>query len=366
MGLFSGLRGEFIDIIEWIDESNNTIVYRFERYDNEIKNNAKLVVRESQMAVFIDQGKFADVFLPGTHTLITENLPILSTLKGWKHGFDSPFKSEVYFISTKRFTDLGWGTPEPVIIRDPELGPIRVRAFGNYSFKVKDATLFIKEIAGTDGSFMVDEVENQLRNYIVTGFTDAMAESKIPVIDFSSKYDEISAFGNEKLKPKFENYGLALMDLMIESISFPEEIQAMFDKRSSMNLMGNLNDYSKFQAAQAMEAAAKNPGGGAAEGIGMGMGMGMAQNMIQNMNQPQNQQQQTGPPPIPTVEKFFYAEDGQQKGPFSLPEIKILIDNKTFDKSTLVWKEGMAAWTIAEKVSSIAALFGATPPPLPS
>jgi len=367
MGLFSGLRSELIDIIEWLDESSNTIVHRFERHDNEIKNNAKLVVRESQNAVFIDQGNYADIFWAGTHTLSTENLPLLSTLKGWKHGFDSPFKSEVYFVSTKRFNDLGWGTPEPVIIRDPELGPIRVRAFGNYSFKVIDPHLFMTEISGTKGDYKVEEVEDQLRNFIVTGFTDAIAESKIPVIDFSSKYDEISAYSNEKLRPKFGTLGLELIDLMIESISLPEEIQEMFDKKTSMNMMGNLNDYTKFQTAQAIEAAAKNPGGGASEGIGMGMGMGMAQSMMQNMNQQQNQPQNQpqGPPPIPAADKYFYAADGQQKGPLSIAEIKGLIEGNTFNKETLVWKDGMAAWTKAEEVPAISSLFGSAPPPLP-
>jgi membrane protease subunit (stomatin/prohibitin family) len=364
MGLFKSLKGEFIDIIEWLDDTNDTIAFRFDRHDNEIKNNAKLVVRESQTAVFIDQGKIADVFTPGTYTLSTENLPVLSTLKGWKHGFDSPFKSEVYFLNTKRFTDLGWGTPNPVIIRDPELGPIRIRAFGNYSIRITDPSLFIKEISGTDSSFTIEEIEDQLRTFIVTGFSDAVAESKIPVIDLSTKYEEIGDFCNQKLLPKFSNYGLEIIDLLVENISLPDELEEMLDKRSGMNMMGNLNDYTKFQAAQAMEDAANNPSGGASEGIGMGMGFGMAQSMMQNMNQ-QNTPSGSTPPPIPQQSSYFYVENGTQKGPAPLQEINNLIKSNTINQDTLVWKEGMTEWQAAGSVNELSGLFGSIPPPIP-
>lgn len=365
MGLFDGFRGELVDIIEWLDDSNGTIGYRFERHGNEIKNNAKLVVRESQTAIFVDQGKFADVFIPGTYTLSTENLPILSTLKGWKYGFDSPFKSEVYFLNTKRFTDLGWGTPNPIIIRDPELGPIRVRAFGNYSIRITDPKLFLQEISGTDGNFTIEEIQDQLRNFIITGFSDAIAESKIPVIDFSSKYDEISEFCNQKLNPKFASYGLALIDLMVENISLPDELEKLFDKRSGMNMLGsNLNNYTQFQAAQAMEDAAKNPSGGASDGIGMGMGLGMAQSMMQNMNQQNNQTNPT-PPPFPKQSMYFYVESGVQKGPISKPEVETMVKSGKLNRDTLVWKEGMTEWLPAGTVQELSDSFGSMPPPLP-
>ncbi|SDC95417.1 SPFH domain-containing protein [Williamwhitmania taraxaci] len=367
MGLFNSLRGELIDIIEWLDDTNKTIVHRFERHDNEIKNNAKLIVRESQTAVFVDQGKFADVFLPGTYTLSTENLPILSTLKGWKYGFDSPFKSEVYFLNTKRFTDMGWGTPNPIIIRDPELGAIRVKAFGNYSFKVKDPKLFLGEISGTDGVFTIEKIEDQFRNFIVTEFSDFIAESKIPVIDFSSKYNEISAFCNAKIKPKFECYGIELIDLLVENISLPEELEAMLDKRSSMNIIGDLNSYTKFQTANAIEDAANNPSGGASEGMGMGMGFAMAQGMVQNVNQQANQENQNRqtPPPLSKQSNYYYAQSETQKGPVSLQDIENLINSGTVNKDTLVWKEGMADWMTAVKIQEIAGLFGSIPPLIP-
>jgi len=367
MGIFKSFKGELIDIVEWLDESNDTIVFRFKRHDNEIKNSARLVVRESQIAVFVDQGKFADVFLPGTYTLTTENIPILSTLKGWKHGFDSPFKSEVYFINSKRFTDLGWGTPNPIIIRDPELGPIRIRAFGNYSIRVTDGPLFIKEISGTDGDFTISEIEDQLRNFIVTGFSDAIAESKIPVIDFASKYDEIGDFCNQKLLSKFNNYGLELIDLLVENISLPEGLEEMLDKRSSMNIVGDLNDYSKFQSAEAMEEAAKNPSGGASEGIGMGMGFGMAQNMMQNMTQQNTSEsnKKQVPPAIPKQNLYYYVENGAQKGPVSVSDIENLIKSNLLIKDTLVWMDGMEEWTNADNVPEISKLFGSLPPPIP-
>ena len=182
MGLFNKLKNEFIDIIDWLDPSNNTIVYRFPRYQNEIKMGAKLTVRESQVAVFINEGQIADIYQPGMYTLTTENMPILATLKGWKYGFNSPFKAEVYFVNTKKFLDNKWGTPNPVMVRDPEFGPVRLRAFGVYEYRVEDAGKFIKDIVGTDGDFTVEKINNQLRNIIITRFSDAVAESKIPSI----------------------------------------------------------------------------------------------------------------------------------------------------------------------------------------
>ncbi|MFH2095759.1 MAG: SPFH domain-containing protein, partial [Bacteroidota bacterium] len=210
MGLLNKLKGEFLDIVEWLDPTNNTIVHRFERYHNEIKMGAKLTVRESQVAAFINEGQLADVFPPGMYSLSTSNMPILSTLKGWKYGFNSPFKAEVYFVNTKKFTDQKWGTPNPIMLRDPEFGPIRIRAFGTYEFRVKDAAIFIKEIVGTDGDFTTEEVTNQLRNIILARFTDAIGEAKIPVLDMASNYDEVSKFVHEKIGGEYGDYGLEL------------------------------------------------------------------------------------------------------------------------------------------------------------
>lgn len=285
MGILNKIRGEFIDIIEWLDPTNNTIIHRFERYQNEIKNGAKLTVRESQQAIFINEGQIADIFKPGMHALSTQNLPILATLKGWKYGFNSPFLAEVYFVSTKQFTDLLWGTPNPIMLRDPEFGPIRIRANGNYAMKITDPAMFIKTIAGTDGSFTTESITNQLRNVAITRFTDAIAESKIPVLDMASNFDEISKFCENKMKPEFQEYGIELIKFLVASITLPENVEEALDKRSSMTIIGDMSKFTQFQVAESMEAAANNPGGGASEGIGMGMGFGMANAMMVQMGQ---------------------------------------------------------------------------------
>ncbi|HBH82422.1 MAG: hypothetical protein A2X04_14015 [Bacteroidetes bacterium GWF2_41_9] len=285
MGILNKIRGEFIDIIEWLDPTNNTIIHRFERYQNEIKNGAKLTVRESQQAIFINEGQIADIFKPGMHALSTQNLPILATLKGWKYGFNSPILAEVYFVSTKQFTDLLWGTPNPIMLRDPEFGPIRIRANGNYAMKITDPAMFIKTIAGTDGSFTTESITNQLRNVAITRFTDAIAESKIPVLDMASNFDEISKFCENKMKPEFQEYGIELIKFLVASITLPENVEEALDKRSSMTIIGDMSKFTQFQVAESMEAAANNPGGGASEGIGMGMGFGMANAMMVQMGQ---------------------------------------------------------------------------------
>jgi membrane protease subunit (stomatin/prohibitin family) len=286
MGLFDKLKGEFIDIIEWTDSSNDTMVWRFPRYQNEIKNGAKLTVRESQVAVFVNEGQIADAFTPGMYELTTQNLPILSTLKGWKYGFNSPFKAEVYFVSMRQFTNLKWGTKNPIMVRDAEFGPLRIRAFGSYAMRVKDAKLFLKEIAGTDHEFTTEEINEQLRNIVVTRFSDAVASSKIPVLDMAANYDEFSKVIHEKINPEFNEIGIDLTKMLIENISLPEEVEKVLDKRTSMGIVGNLGAYTQFQAANAMEQAAQNPNGGlAGAGVGMGMGWAMGNqmgNMFQN------------------------------------------------------------------------------------
>lgn len=368
MGLFNKIRGEFIDIIEWLDPTQNTMVHRFERYQNEIKNGAKLTVRESQVAVFINEGQLADVFKPGLYELTTENLPILTTLKGWKYGFNSPFLAEVYFVNTKQFTDLLWGTPNPVMLRDPEFGPIRIRANGNYTMKISDPGLFIKTIAGTDGNFTTESITNQLRNVAVTRFTDAIGESKIPVLDMASNFDEISKFLENKMKPEFLEYGIDLLKFLVASITIPENVEAALDKRSSMGIIGDMNKFQQFQIGQSMEAAANNPaGGGAAAGMGMGMGFGMANAMMGQMGQmgQQQQQPQAGPPPVPGAVSYFIAVNGQQSGPFDLNTLRQMASQGQINNDTLVWKQGMAQWSAAGQQADLSGIFGAVPPPLP-
>lgn len=365
MGLFDKIRGEFIDIIEWLDQTNDTMVYRFPRFQNEIKYGAKLTVRETQLAVFINEGQLADVYKPGLYTLTTENMPVLTTLNGWKFGFNSPFKAEIYFINSKNFTDLKWGSPNPIMHRDPEFGPIRIRAFGNYAMKVADPVKFIKEIVGTEGNFTTDGVSDQLRNIVVTRFTNAIGESNIPVLDMASNFDEISKFCENKIKPEFLEYGIELTKFLVSSITLPENVEKALDSRSSMGILGDLNKFTQYQAAQSMEEAAQNPaGGGAGAGMGMGMGFGMANMMVNSMNQPQ-QGVASVPPPLPGSAKYFVAINGQQSGPFDLNTLHLMVSQNHITRDTLVWKEGMTAWSPAGNEPDLSAMFGSVPPPIP-
>jgi membrane protease subunit (stomatin/prohibitin family) len=357
------LKGELIDIVQFLDDSSNTLVYRFDRRNNEIKNNAKLVVREGQAAVFVNEGKLADVLGPGTYTLNTQNVPILSTLLGWKYGFESPFKAEVYFVSTRQFTDLKWGTQNPVIVRDPEFGPTRIRAFGTYTTRVSDPGRFIKELVGTEGRVTTDEVINQLRNFIVSHFADLVGESKIPLLDMSGKQDELAGFIKGRIATKFGEYGLELPTLLIENISLPPEVEAALDKRTSMGVVGDLNAYSKFQAAEAMRDAAKNPGA-AGSVIGLGMGQVLGGMMAQGAVGPAPAAS-TPPPPLPASAPYFLGINGQQQGPFEPALLRQKAAAGELTPDTLVWKQGMPAWTPAKDVPDLAAILGSAPPPLP-
>ena len=370
MGLWDKLRNELIDIIEWTDDSGNTMVHRFERHQNEIKHGAKLVVREGQAAVFINEGELADVFKPGTYTLDTQNLPILATLLGWKYGFESPFKAEVYFVSTRRFSNLKWGTKNPIMLRDPEFGPVRLRAFGTYEVRVGDPAVFIREVVGTEGRMTTDEVHERLRNLIIPRFTDLLGESKIAVLDLAANYNELGDFIKDKMHDEFQaSYGLDVTQMVVENISLPPAVEEALDKRTSMGVIGNLGAYTQFQAANAMEAAANNPsGGGAAEGMGLGMGFAMANQMGQAMNQSQQATPPAmpgAPPPLPTAAAWFAGIGGQQAGPFDLNQLQQQVGGGRITRETLMWKQGMGAWTKAGDIPELASLFGATPPPLP-
>ncbi|MFD2331534.1 SPFH domain-containing protein [Cohnella sp. GCM10020058] len=289
MGLFDFIKGQFIEVIEWLDDTGS-MVYRFPVYDNAIKMGAKLVVRESQAAIFVNEGQIADVFGPGTYTLSTQNMPVLTALKSWKYGFNSPFKADVFFVSTRNFTQLKWGTTNPVIMRDAEFGMVRMRGFGNYALKVNDPAVFLKEIFGTQQDFSAENVAGYLKSVIVSGVSDLLGESKIPVIDLAASYDELSRAATDKLQAHFMSMGLWLTALTIENISLPEEVEKTIDRRSSMNIAGNLDQYMKYQTAEALREAANNPADGSAgTGIGLGAGMAMGQAMSQTMRQ--NEQQ---------------------------------------------------------------------------
>jgi membrane protease subunit (stomatin/prohibitin family) len=276
MGLMDKLRAEFVDIIEWVDDSRHTLVWRFPRYHNQIKHGAQLIVRPGQLAVFVREGKLADVFGPGQHRLETRNLPVLSTLAGWPYGFDSPFKAEVYFVSTRTVTDLKWGTPSPVLMRDPDFGPVRVRAFGTYTLRTRDGKRLLEQLVGADSAFEADEISELLRAVIATAFADLVAKSEIALLDLSKNYQALSDQLRELVRERIDDeYGLEVPQLFIVNVSVPAEVEQALDVRTSMNVIGDLTAFQAYQLGQAMPVAAANPAGGIA-GAGLGVGMGMA------------------------------------------------------------------------------------------
>lgn len=265
---------QFIEVIEWLDESKDTLLYRFPVAGQEIKNGAQLIVRESQTAVFVFEGQVGDVFTPGRYTIDGGNTPILSKLGAWKYGFNSPMKSEVYFVNTKQFTDMKWGTSNPIMLRDTDFGIVRLRAFGAYSLRVADPGGFIKEIAGTNAHFQTEDIDGQLKRAIVTEFSDALGELKIPALDLAAQYKEVGEQIRAKINEDFAAYGLEVTKFYVENISLPPEVEAAMDKRSSMGALGDAQTYMQFQAADALRDAAQNEGGGA--GLGAGLGAGFA------------------------------------------------------------------------------------------
>ena len=367
MGLWDKITGELIDIIEWVDETHDTMVWRFPRYENEIKNGAKLIVRESQVAAFVKEGQLADVFNPGTYTLETRNLPILSTIAGWKYGFNSPFKAEAYFVSTRVFTGHKWGTKNPIMMRDPEFGPVRLRAFGTFAIKVSDPPTFIKQVTGTNSRFGVEAINQQLRDMMVARFADVLGESKIPVLDMAGNQDELGKYVLSRIQDDFTPLGLQVVSLMVENISLPPEVEQAMDKRTSMGVIGNLQAYTQFQTANAIPDAAKNPGGLAGSMAGMGIGMAMGQQIANAMGQPAAQSPgMTSPPPLPQPVAFFVGAEGKQAGPFDLPTLQSMASGGQLKRETLVWRQGMASWSKAGDVAELSSLFAAVPPPLPT
>lgn len=368
MALWDKLKGELIDIIQWLDDSNDTLLYRFPRYNNEIKYNAKLVVREGQMAVFINEGQIADVFGPGTYTLTTRNLPVLATLKGWKYGFESPFKAEVYFCSTRQFTNLKWGTPGPCTMRDPEFGAVRVTAFGLYAMKIKDPTVFIREIAGTDSDFSIDEIQENLKGKIGLRIKELLPELQIPVIELESKVVTLGKMLQERIAPAFEGFGISLTEVQVQDVGLPEEVERAIDKAGAMRVIGNLQTFTQYETANAIKDAASNPGGLAAAGAGVGIGLGIGGQMAGAMgsmatSQPQQAAGMT-PPPLPEQVQLFVALDGKQAGPFELPTLQQMVQAGQLTRETLVWKQGMDAWSAAGNLTELASLFASAPPPL--
>ena len=369
MGLLDKLRGELIDIIEWTESAKSDVLaYRFPRYNNEIKMGAKLVVREGQAGVFVNEGQLADVFRPGTHTLQTQNMPILSTIKGWKYGFNSPFKAEVYFINMKQWTDLKWGTQNPFMMRDPEFGPVRIRAFGTYAMHVSDPGVFLKELVSTDPSLETYEVTNQLRNAIIAKFVDVVGQAHIPILDLAGNYEKMATLARQRIGPDLGAMGLELTAFYIENISLPPEVEKMLDKRTEMGVLGNMDQYTRFQTANAIGDAANNPSGMAGVGAGLGAGYSMANQMasaFQNPSPGAAQAAGAAPPPLPAAAAYHIAVNNQQMGPFDLNLLAGKAREGVLTRTTLVWKQGMAGWVAAETVPDLQPLFAAMPPPLP-
>lgn len=278
---------QFIEVIEWLDDSQDTLLYRFPVYQQEIKNGAQLIVRESQAAVFVFEGQVADVFTPGRYTIDGGNTPILSKLGAWKHGFNSPMKSEVYFVNTKQFTDMKWGTSNPIMLRDSDFGVVRLRAFGAYSMRVADPGEFIKQIAGTNAHFQTEDIDGQLKRAIVTEFSDALGEMKIPALDLAAQYKELGGAIRDKINEDFKGYGLEVTKFYVENISLPPEVEAALDKRASMGALGDADRYMQFQAADALRDAAKNEGGGAGLGASLGAGFAIGGQMANAFGQGQ-------------------------------------------------------------------------------
>jgi len=371
MGLWDKLFGEFVDVIEWTDSSVDTMVYRFQRYGNEIKFGAKLTVRESQVAVFVSEGEIADVLGPGLYELETKNLPILSTLQHWYHGFESPFKAEVYFFNMRQFVDLKWGTKNPIMMRDKEFSMVRLRTFGTYNIRINDPAKFIREIVGTDGHFTIDEISSQLRNLIVTRYTDILGSSDIPVLDLAGNQGQLGELLTQRIAPEFKDYGLELTQILVENISLPPAVEEALDKRTSMGMLGDLNKYIQFGAAESMQL--ENSGGGAGSAIEMGLGFAMANKMTHEMSAPQPHANPTviaatTPPPLPDT-NWHVAIDRKSMGPYDLNTLQELANARQITPGTLAWIDGMSSWEAIENIEPLTGLFDdddAIPPRLPN
>jgi membrane protease subunit (stomatin/prohibitin family) len=377
MGLFDSLKNEFIQIIEWLDDSSNTLVYRFPVHDQEIKMGAQLTVRENQVALFINEGEVADLFKPGRYELSTQNLPILSTLRGWKYGFDTPFKSEVYFFNTRLFTDLKWGTQNPVMMRDAEFGMIRMRAFGTYAIRIADPKELFKTVVGTQGLTTTEDILGQLRSTIVSHFSDIVAESKISALDLASSYRELATLAQKELTPSFTSYGLELSRFNIDNISLPEEVEAAIDQRTKLGVFGDrLGQYAQMQTAESIKVAAANPGGIAGAGAGIGAGMAIGQAMGNALGSgststgsaPPPPSSSTAPPPPPSqpanTPRWSLAIDGKTYGPYTDDALRAMVSSGQVTPSTQAWRPGATGWAAVETYGELG-LAPSTPPPPP-
>jgi len=301
MGLGKFIRKQFVDVIQWTEDGDGVLAYRYPMEDMEIQYGGQLTVRESQLALFVNEGKVADAFGAGLHKLETQNIPILTNLKHWDKRFESPFKSDVYFFSTRLQTNQKWGTQNPITIRDKDFGAVRLRAFGIYSYRLTNPLVFHQKVSGTRDVYRTGDIEGQLRNTIIGMVSNAFAKSGVPFLDMAANTWELGKQMQGLLDPTFEELGLALDSFVVENISLPDELQKRLDERIGMNMVGNLNDYAKFQVAQSMPIAAANQGGGAGLGAGLGAGMGMASAMVNALNPLAPASAPPAPPATPTA-----------------------------------------------------------------
>ncbi|MBV2359915.1 SPFH domain-containing protein [Thalassococcus sp. CAU 1522] len=368
MGIFDFLTGEFIDVIHWTDDTRDTMVWRFEREGHEIKYGAKLTVREGQAAVFVHEGQLADVFTPGLYMLETNNMPILTTLNHWDHGFRSPFKSEIYFVNTTRFNDLKWGTKNPIICRDPEFGPVRLRAYGSYSVRVSDPAKFLVEIVGTDGEFTMDEISYHIRNILVQEFSRTLARAGIPVLDMAANTRELGMLVAREIAPVLAQYGLDIPELYVENISLPPKVEEVLDKRTSMGVIGNLNEYMHFQAAEGIGREGAGAGviqAGVGAGLGMQIGAQMAQAGPWGARPAETAPAAIAPPPPPVEHVWHIANGGETTGPFSKAALGRMASGGELTRDSWVWTAGQDGWKRAGEVMELAQLFTVLPPPPP-
>lgn len=352
MPLLDRIRAEFVDIVEWIDDDRRTLAWRFPRYHNQIKQGAQLIVRPGQVALFVHRGKIADVFEPGTHRLETGNLPVLSTLQGWPYGFDSPFKAEVYFVATRQVTELRWGTPQPVLVRDPDFGPLRVRAFGTYTLRAVDARALVRELVGTSEHFEAAEIGVLLRGIIGSAFAELVATAGLSVVELTRHYGELSERLRTMVAARIDDeYGLAVPQLYIVNVSVPEEVERAIDARASLGMVGDVDLYRQYQLGKSTPVAAANPAGGlAAAGVGLGMGMAYAG--------------QAAPPPVSGGARLWHvASGGRTQGPWTAAQLTQSIGRGEVTGDSLLWSAGMTDWTPARQVPELAGLFPPPPPP---
>ncbi|MCB9689966.1 MAG: SPFH domain-containing protein [Alphaproteobacteria bacterium] len=379
MGLWDTLKkhagAQFLEVIDWMDDSKDTLVYRYPTFNQAITDNSKLVVREGQAVVFVAEGRLSEVFAPGTYPLDTKNAPIMRFFQSIVYKLEEPYKGDIYFVNTRQFMENGWGTATPIMLRDAEFGPVRVRAYGVFSYRITDPATFLRQIVGTDGLFTTDEINGQLKKKLVGNLAAVIGKARIAILDLAASYAELGDQLRDQLNPSFaESYGITLTDFTIQSISLPEEVEKALDTRTKMGLLGNLDAYTKMKAADAIEIAAKNPGMGGL-GASMGVGFGLGNQIGAQMGAGQgagvfnpNQGLMGGgappaPPPPPPVDVWHYSGAAGQMQ-LSTADLAARMQADP-NGQHMVWKAGFPAWKNAKEVPELMALMPAAPPPLP-